>query len=282
MIIDGRAIAEKIFNDLSAKTKKLKEDGITPTAAIIIVGDDPASLAYVKQKELKAESIGAEATVLHYESGITNQELLSTIEQLNNDDNIHGIIVQRPLPNHIDNQAVDQATDAKKDIDAFREDAPYDMPLAAAVVKILENIFARSDLDQGQTFTQWLKSKNIVVIGKGETGGGPVITKLKKLGVEPYVIDSKTENAEKLTENADIIISTVGNKNAKLPQKLKKNVVMIIVGMYRGDDGKLHGDYEKDVLENVASFYTPVPGGVGPVNVAMLLSNLVDAATATL
>lgn len=276
MIIDGRAIAQTIFDNLFTKTSQLKKRGIIPKVAIIIVGKDPASLAYVKQKELKAASIGAKANVLNYELGITNHELLKTIKKLNDDPLIHGIIVQRPLPNHIDNHAIDQATDAKKDIDAFREDAPYDMPLAAAVIKILEKVY--KETKETSDFISWLKSKQITVIGKGQTGGGPVITKLQKLGVQPQVIDSKTENTEKLTENADIIISTVGNKNAVLPKTLKKNVIMVIVGMYRGAEGKLHGDYEKDVLENVASFYTPVPGGVGPVNVAMLLTNLVEAA----
>lgn len=295
MIIDGRAIAQTIFDDLRKKTETLHEKGIIPHVAIILVGEDPASLAYVKQKEVKAASIGARATVLNYESGITNYELVETIKKLNNDPFIHGIIVQRPLPNHIDNQTVDQATDAKKDIDAFREDAPYDMPLAAAVVKILEKVYKETnetkETQETNTpfetsvlsvpfdpFTAWLKSKQVVVIGKGQTGGGPVITKLQKLGADPKVIDSKTKDADKLTGFADIIISTVGNKHAKLPQLLKKDVIMIIVGMYKGDDGKLHGDYEKEVLENTASFYTPVPGGVGPVNVAMLLSNLVKAA----
>ncbi len=276
MTIDGRIIAQTILDDLRTKVSLLKKKGIIPNVAIIIVGQDPASLAYVRQKELKATSIGAKATVLNYELGITNYELLKTIKKLNDDPLVHGIIVQRPLPPHIDGNAIDLATDAKKDIDAFREDAPYDMPLAAAVIKILEKVY--DNIHDSNSFTSWLKTKNIVVIGKGQTGGRPVIEKLKKLGLEPAVIDSKTENPEKLTEAADIIISTVGNKNANLPQTLKKNVIMIIVGMYRGTDGKLHGDYEKQTLENIASFYTPVPGGVGPVNVAMLLTNLVEAA----
>lgn len=280
MIIDGQAIAQTIFDNLRIKTALLlKEKGIIPKVAIIIVGKDPASLSYVRQKELKAASIGAKATILNYELGITNHELLQTIKKLNDDPLVHGIIVQRPLPPHINNNEINLATDPKKDIDAFREDAPYDMPLAAAVIKILEEIYTQNLKLKTNTsdFISWLKSKQITVIGKGQTGGGPVITKLKKLGVEPNIIDSKTTHAEKITEHADIIISTVGNKNVNLPQTLKKNVIMVIVGMYRGTDGKLHGDYEKDVLENIASFYTPVPGGVGPVNVAMLLTNLVEA-----
>lgn len=282
MIIDGRAIAQTILDNLSTKITLLKKKGVIPKIAIIIVGKDPASLAYVRQKELKAASIGAQTTILNYELGITNQELLKLIQKMNDDPTVHGIIVQRPLPPEINNTEVNLCVDPKKDIDAFHPDTLFTMPLAAAVIKILEEIFARPGLLalKGQAFINWLKSKNIVVIGKGQTGGGPVIAKLKKLGIKPSVIDSKTENPEKLTANADIIVSTVGNKHVKLPQKLKKNVVMIIVGMYKGSDGKLHGDYEKESIQDIASFYTPVPGGVGPVNVAMLLSNLVNAASA--
>lgn len=282
MIIDGRAIAQTIFDNLCKKTALLKEKGITPKVAIILVGQDPASLAYVRQKELKAKSIGAETTVYNLPISISSHKLLKLLKLLNTDQNVHGIIVQRPLPPQINNTDINLCVDPKKDIDAFHPDTLFTMPLAAAVIKILEEIFARPGLlrPKGQAFINWLKTKNIVVIGKGQTGGGPVITKFKKLGIEPYVIDSKTPKPEKLTEAADIIVSTVGNKHVKLPQKLKKNVIMIIVGIYKEDDGKLHGDYEKETIQNIASFYTPVPGGVGPVNVAMLLSNLVDAASA--
>ncbi len=279
MRVDGKAIADSILKQLTAKVTKLREKGVIPHMAVILVGEDPASVAYVRQKETKAAQIGAKTTIIKFPTTISQAKLLQTIKDLNNDKTIHGIIVQRPLPNYIDNKAVDLATDAKKDIDAFRKDAPYDMPLAAAVIKILEKVY--EETDSFNPFTAWLKSKQVVVIGKGETGGGPVITKLQKLGMQPNVIDSKTQQPEKLTESADIIISTVGNKHANLPKTLKNNVIMIIVGMYRGDDGKLHGDYETHIVEHIASFYTPVPGGVGPVNVAMLLSNLVDAAMLT-
>ena len=130
----------------------------------------------------------------------------------------------------------------------------------------------------GGELTQWLKSRSIVVIGKGETGGRPIIQLFKQMEIEPTVIDSKTSNPEQFTKNADIIISAVGKPNVIEPRMIKKNSILISIGLSKGKDGKLHGDYDEEKIKNIASFYTPTPGGVGPVNVAMLLENLVTAA----
>lgn len=283
MRIDGKAIAEEIFQDLSKRVGKLKEKGITPHLVVILVGEDPASAAYVRQKDLKAQAIGAKATIVNLESGITNQELLDVIQKYNNDRDVHGLIVQRPLPKQIDGNKLNDAVDPKKDIDAFLLDSPFTMPLAAAVLKILENVYQTSEGvtrvgdREHEGFLKWLKEKNIVVIGKGETGGGPTIALLKKLDIAPTVIDSKTQNGQLITEEADIIISTVGRDNIVRSENIKNGVILIGVGMHKGEDGKLHGDYEEEDIKEIAAYYTPIPGGVGPVNVAMLLSNLLQA-----
>lgn len=280
MRIDGKAIAEEIFQDLSKRVEKLKEKDITPHLVVILVGEDPASAAYVRQKDLKAQLIGAKATIINLESGIKNHELIELIKKLNNDDSVHGIIVQRPLPKSINGEEVNKATDPAKDIDAFLPHSPFTMPLAAAVIKILEKVHGSTpgvDAQKPLGFVDWLKEKNIVVIGKGETGGGPTISLLKKLGATPKVIDSKTQNGQLITEEADIIISTVGRDNIVRSENIKNGVILVGVGMHRGEDGKLHGDYEEDDIKDIAAFYTPIPGGVGPVNVAMLLSNLLQA-----
>lgn len=293
MRIDGRQIASQIFQALKKKVDALKSRAITPHVAIILVGEDPASMAYVKQKQKKAEEIGAKATVYNLPLETSTPKLLKLLKTLNENPGIHGIIVQRPLPNHIDPKLVNQAVDPKKDVDAFCNDSPYSMPLAKAVVKILQKVqeetqetsFAetKGNSTSGSSvssvpFLNWLKSQTIVVVGKGETGGGPVLALFKKMGIEPQIIDSKTVNNERTTVNADIIISTVGKANKIKAQDIKKGVILIGVGMHRGEDGKLHGDYEEEEIKNIASFYTPIPGGVGPVNVAMLLTNLVQSA----
>lgn len=278
MKIDGKAIAQIILDNLSKRVKELKKRGVNPHLVIILVGDDPASAAYVRQKELKAKEIGAKVTILRLPMSITSDKLLKLLNKLNPDHEVNGVIVQRPLPPHIDHETIALAVDPKKDVDGLHPDSPFPMPLALAVSKILQQV-ARL---QGDALRGWERKKKIVIIGKGKTAGGPVIDMLKKQGVEPVIIDSKTLNPQAKTKNADIIITSVGKSNIVTKDMVKKDVILISVGLYRGKDGKLHGDYEEEEIENIASFYTPTPGGVGPVNVAMLLENLVVAANSSL
>lgn len=263
MKIDGKAIAEKIFEELKEKVKKLQNK--IPHLAIILVGNDPASVAYVNQKKIKGEKIGAKITILNSPSTISNSELLTTIEQFNNDSNVHGIIVQQPLPPQIDVERITQTISPKKDVDGFRSNSPFEMPIFMAVEFIFEYIGCS------------LKNKKIVIIGKGESGGGPIIKGLQKLGISPTIIDSKTKNPTEITKNADIIICAVGKTNVIKSDMIKKGVILISVGLHKKSDGKLTGDYDEDEIKNIASFYTPTPGGIGPINVAMLLKNLIQA-----
>lgn len=280
MKVDGKAIAKDILDDLAERVAKLKEKGITPHLAIILVGHDPASEAYVRQKKLKGEKIGARVTVLRYESRVSNEELLAAIQRYNNDQSVHGIIVQRPLPPHINSDSLDRAVDPQKDLDAFHPNSSYEIPIATAVFSILEYIFtAKSKLNKKSIrFNAWLKQQKIIVIGKGQTGGGPIMSMLRREGIKPLIIDSKTANSEQITKEADIIVSAVGKPNVIKPKMVRKGVILISVGLHKGPNGKLCGEYEEEEIKNIASFYTPTPGGVGPVNVATLLANLISAA----
>lgn len=269
MRIDGREIAKKIFVELKKQTEILKEKNIIPHLAIILVGDDPASISYINQKELKAENIGIKTTVYNLESKIQNSELLKLINRLNADKNVHGIIVQRPLPKQINAGEISLAVDPKKDVDGFSPDSKFQMPIVMAVLKILQEI--------GINQTD-LKSKKIVVIGKGETAGQPIITALQRIEIKPEIVISSTMNPELITKNADIIISAVGKPNILKPDMMKRGVILIGIGISRGESANLMGDYDQNEVENVTSFYTPTPGGVGPVNVAMLLKNLLHSA----
>lgn len=279
MRIDGRAIAKEILDDLAERVSRLKEKDITPYLAIILVDHGPASEAYVRQKKLKGKSIGAHVAVLRYDSSVTNEQLVATIQQYNNDSNVHGIIVQRPLPAHIDNTIIDRAVDPKKDVDGFHSKSQFEIPIAAAVLHILKYIFQLPTPGvDAQNFQKWLQSKSVTVIGKGKTGGGPIIKSFRTLRVAPLIVDSRTTNSERVTKDTDIVISTVGKPNVVTSSMLKKGVILVSVGLHKGTDGKLHGDYGEDGIKDIASFYTPTPGGVGPVNVAMLLANLILAA----
>ncbi|HSX40709.1 MAG TPA: bifunctional 5,10-methylenetetrahydrofolate dehydrogenase/5,10-methenyltetrahydrofolate cyclohydrolase [Candidatus Saccharimonadales bacterium] len=289
MRIDGREIAKEILQDLQRRVDILRTKNIVPNLAIILVGEDPASLSYVKQKVLKASEIGAVADVINLPVTISEKKLLEKIKKLNDDKNVHGIIVQQPLPKQINLQTLYAAINPQKDVDGFCANSPFTMPLAVAVIKILEKIYSEIERATGlpakalatagpRAFKTWLQNKNIVVIGKGETGGGPVISLLKKMNCKVDVIDSKTHNPDELLQNADIVITAVGKAGIVRSEMIKHEAVLINVGMHKEADGKLHGDYEEEDIKDIASFYTPTPGGVGPVNVAMLLANVIQSA----
>jgi len=277
MKIDGKQIAQDILDNLKEQIKKLKKKSILPRLAIILVGQDPASVAYVRQKELKAKAIGIKTTILHLPDKTSQASLLKTIQQFNNDNNVHGIIVQQPLPAHINSEKIVKSIEPKKDVDGFHFDSHFQMPITMAVLKILEKVYLSTPEIQSR-FVEWLKNKKITVIGKGETGGKPIRTMFEKMKIPVALIDSKTKKPETLTRKADIIISAVGKEKIIKSQMLKKGVVLIGIGISRGKNAKLVGDYSENEIKNRASFYTPTPGGIGPVNVAMLLKNTVIAA----
>lgn len=276
MRIDGREIAAHIYENLKKRVELLKKKYITPHLVVILVGNDQASHAYVRQKQKKGEEIGALVTVQMYGEDATTEQLLAEILKLNQDPLVHGIVVQQPLPSHIDTVKLIENTDPKKDVDGFHEPYVFTPPIAEAAMKALEEVALRHE--GAKNLVSWLHGKQIVVVGKGETGGAPIIAKLKKLGITPHIIDSKTENPKAISLQADIIISCVGKSEIIKADSLKKGVVLIGIGMYRGKDGKMHGDYEEEEVKDIAAYYTPIPGGIGPINVAMLLENVVKAA----
>jgi methylenetetrahydrofolate dehydrogenase (NADP+) / methenyltetrahydrofolate cyclohydrolase len=300
MKINGHDIAEHIYEDLRARVGELQKNNVIPQLVVILVGNNPGSIAYVNQKEISGAKIGAQVTIKRFEETVTTEELAHEIKILNEDPNVHGILIQRPLPPQVDIKKLELLTDPKKDIDGFHPDSPYTLPLPLAIITILRFIYAqgvagigdpierpqgaaRLRTSDGENSRQdpvmeWLATQNITILGKGETGGKPIIDYLQKLNLTPKVIDSKTPNTEEILKHADIVISAVGKPDVIKPEQLKQGVVLLGVGMTSGEGKKLHGDYDEKAIENIASFYTPTPRGVGPVNVAMLLDNLTTAA----
>ncbi len=276
MIVDGKQIAQEIFDNLKIKVEKFKKRGTTPHLHIITLTTDSASQAYVLQKEKKGKEIGAKITVENLSPDTKTEELLNKIEKLNNDKKVHGIIIQRPLPSQIDEKKVAEAINPKKDVDGFHIYSDFSPPVGLSVIKILEDVYNLEE--ENLNFDGWLKSKKIAVVGSGVTAGGPMIKTFGRIAIKPQVITSKTESREEILKNSDIVICAVGKPNVIKKAELKNGVVLIGVGMYRGKDEKFHSDYEEDDIKDTASFYTPTPGGVGPINVAMLLSNLIIAA----
>lgn len=275
MRVNGREIADKLLDELKIRVQELKEKGITPTLAIIMVGNNPQSVSYIEQKELKANKIGAKVIVENLDENISENELLNLIHRLNKDPRVHGIIVQRPVLN-ISSEKLNSAVVPKKDVDGFNHHSEFDFPIVKAVLGILEHIYISTKKDD--QFYDFLRRSKIVLIGKGETGGGPIIKTFEKKGINFNVIDSSTHNSSFIIHNSEIVISAVGKPNIINSKMIRDGAILISVGIHKEADGKLHGDYDEEKIKNIASFYTPTPGGVGPVNVAMLLKNLVKAA----
>lgn len=269
MKIDGRRIAEEIRNELKSYILQLKNQGIVPKIAIITLGPESSWETYVRQKIKVARELGIKTvTVLINLEDSDEEKLIRTIREIDKDPNYHGIIVQRPIPPNFNRERVVNSISPKKDVDGFRPDSKFEVPVWLAVKKILESRI--------MNYESW-RELNFVVLGKGETAGGPIIRGLKKMGLEPQIIDSRTTNPVTILKNADIIISCVGKIRVVSSKNIKKGVILIGVGI-RGEDGTVKGDYNEEEIEKIAGAYTPTPGGVGPVNLSYLFKNLVKAA----
>ncbi len=269
MEINGREIAQAIYDQLQQEVAHLALQKVIPHMVVLLIGENPSSLSYIRQKKKWAEYIGAKLTILPYDDTVSDRLLLRKIEELNNDPTVHGIIIQLPLPPHLPEQTLTQAVVTKKDIDGFKKDSPFAVPIAQAILFILEVIHPEETLE-------WIRSQQVVVIGEGKTAGEPIITFLREQGVSVNVIHHDTPNPQDLMREADILLSCVGKRQIVTADSIKQGVILLGVGIHTEEEG-LKGDYEVEEIKEKAAYYTPTPGGVGPVNVACLLSNLVEA-----
>lgn len=278
MRIDGRAIADQILDTLRAKVSTIKKRGVTPTLAVILVGNDAGSISYIKQKEKAAQGIGAKLLLEQLPETTSLEILDSTIARYNHDPSVHGLIVQRPVP-LTGAQKILEKVSSIKDIDGFIQNSPFQVPVARAVLTILTAIHHHLKEKKLITkdFLPWLRSENVAIVGRGETAGRPIAQLFETYQCTPFVIHSKTPQPADILKRATILISCVGKSRVITKSNITGGAIVIAVGLFRGVDGKLHGDYEEDEIKDLASFYTPTPGGVGPVNVAALMQNLVDA-----
>lgn len=270
MRIDGKAIASGLIEQLKTKVDALKERGVTPHLFIITFGDDTQTESYLKQKKLRAEQIGAKITIKKFDTKVKASLVYDLIEKLNKDSDIQGIIVQRPLPKQLDAEKISLAVSLPKDVDGFHPHSKFASPVGLAALKLIESTLEHENI------LEFLKSRKITIIGKGITAGGPTIKLFQNLGFRFNIVDSKTKNRKNILKRSDIVITAVGKEIVR-KEELKKGVILIGIGMHT-ENGKLKGDYDEADIESVASFYSPTPGGVGPVNVTMLMKNLVDAA----
>ena len=274
-LIDGKELAKKIRMELKDEVNELKKQGIKPKLAVIMVGDDKASKVYVKNKSKACEEIGIEYEEFLMDSNITMQDLLSLIDNLNNRDDIHGILLQSPIPKNLDiNQAFNKI-DYRKDVDGFH-------PINVGKLSIGEDCFVScTPLGVTKMLDEYnidVQGKNVVIIGRSNIVGKPLIQCMLKKNGTVTVCHSKTQNIKEITKRADILIAALGKAKFVTADMVKDGAVIIDVGINRNDDGKLVGDVDFENIKDKASYITPVPGGVGPMTIAMLMNNVVKAA----
>ena len=270
-LIDGRLVSKKIYKNLSDEILFLSKK---PCLAVIIVGEDPASRIYVNLKRKKAQELGIKSIVEQMPAATSQQELLDKIEQLNNDNEVNAILVQLPLPSHIDTKAVLEKIDPLKDVDCFH---PYNMGRIATGTKpYVYPCTPKGIIRLLEYYNIQPQGKHAVVIGRSNIVGRPVAQMLLNENATVTICHSKTANLAEITKTADILISAVGQKNLVKPDMVKEGVVVIDVGMNRTDEGKLCGDVDFYGVEPKASFITPVPGGVGPMTICSLMQNTFD------
>lgn len=273
-IIDGKLISSQVKDKVKADVEALNKDGVSVGLAVVIVGDNPASRVYVNAKKKACADIGIVSTEIALPSETTQQELIQTVEQLNNDSTINGILVQLPLPKHIDENSVIQAISPLKDVDAFHANSAgkimigdYDfLPCTPAGCM---DLIKSTGVD--------ICSKNCVVVGRSNIVGKPMAMLLLHESGTVTICHSKTEDLGAVCRTADILVVAVGVPNLITKDMVKSGAIVIDVGMNRLENGKLCGDVKFDEVEPIVSHITPVPGGVGPMTIATLMKNTVTA-----
>ncbi|MEH7458589.1 bifunctional methylenetetrahydrofolate dehydrogenase/methenyltetrahydrofolate cyclohydrolase FolD [Bacillus pseudomycoides] len=275
VIIKGNEVAEKKRTQLKEEVVKLKEQGIVPGLAVILVGEDPASRSYVKGKEKGCEQVGIYSELIEFPETITEERLLAEIDRLNEDNRINGILVQLPLPKHIEEKAIIERISPEKDVDGFhpisigRMMTGQDTFLPCTPHGIVE-LVKETNLD--------ISGKHVVVIGRSNIVGKPVGQLFLNENATVTYCHSKTKNIKELSKLADILIVAVGRPKMVTADYIKEGAVVIDVGVNRLDTGKLCGDVDFENVLDIAGYITPVPKGVGPMTITMLLHNTVESA----
>nr|WP_188204384.1 bifunctional methylenetetrahydrofolate dehydrogenase/methenyltetrahydrofolate cyclohydrolase [Desemzia incerta] len=274
-IMSGKLLSDELNEEMKLEVIKLKEKNITPGLVVVLVGEDTASQTYVRNKEKRAKTLGIHSVVEKYPEKMTEIELLRVIDRLNKDDHFHGILVQLPLPKHIDSTKILNAIRPEKDVDGFHPinmgklviGQPDRIPCTPyGIMKLLQ----RYDID--------IEGKNAVVIGRSNIVGKPMAQLLLMKNATVTIAHSKTKNLAAVAKEADILIVAIGRGHMITKDFVKPGAVVIDVGMNRDENGKLIGDVKSDEVQEVAGYLTPVPKGVGPMTITMLMYQTIESA----
>ena len=274
LVLDGKTVSAAVKEEVAREVKALNETGINSCLAVVIVGDDPASRVYVNNKKKACEVCGIKSLEYALPADTTNEELLSLVKELNENDEVNGILVQLPLPKHLDEKLVIESIDPKKDVDAFHASnvgkimiGEYDfLPCTpAGVMEILKY------------YNIPVEGKNCVVIGRSNIVGKPMAMLLLHANGTVTITHSRTQNLKDICREADVLVAAIGKAGFVTADMVKEGAVVLDVGINRGEDGKLCGDVSYIEVSEKASAITPVPGGVGPMTIAMLMKNTLKA-----
>ena len=276
VIISGKDLSQELKDNMKVEVLSLKEKyGREPHLVVILVGNDPGSISYVSGKEKASIHVGIKNTTIRLEENTTEEELITLVEKLNNDDSVDGILVQLPLPKHINEEKIIETISIEKDVDGFH---PLNVSnlwlkketLLPCTPKGIIKLLDKANIE--------IAGKNAVVIGRSNIVGLPVSKLLLDRNATVTICHSKTKNLAEITSKADILIAAIGKPRFVKPEMVKDGAVVIDVGMNRPADGKLCGDVDFEAVKDKCSYITPVPGGVGPMTIAMLMANTVTAA----
>ena len=274
IIIDGKNLAKKIRQELKQECDELKNNGINPKLAVIMVGDDPASKVYVRNKSKACEDVGIDYEEFILKDETTQEELIELIKKLNNDKTINGILLQSPIPKHLNINEAFKAITYMKDVDGFT-------PSSVGKLCIGEDTFISCTpygvMKMFEEYNIDLTGRDVVILGRSNIVGKPLIQCCLQKNATVTVCHSKTKNLAEHTKRADVVISAIGQSKFVKADMVKDGAVVIDVGINRGEDGKLTGDVDFENVEKKASYITPVPGGVGPMTIAMLMNNVIKA-----
>lgn len=274
-LIDGNALSKQLRADVSARVTALKAKGVTPGLAVILVGDNPASQVYVRNKVKACEDTGMHSVLETWPATMTEAELLARVDAMNRDPSIHGILVQLPLPPHMNAQRVIEAISPEKDVDGFH------VASAGALMTGLPGFWPCTPygcMKMLESIGYDLKGKHAVVIGRSNIVGKPMAMMLLQQNATVTICHSATKDLKAMTLQADVIVAAVGKRNVLTADMVKPGAVVLDVGMNRNDEGKLCGDVDFAGVREVASHITPVPGGVGPMTITMLMVNTLESA----
>lgn len=275
-LIDGKLVSSKIRLEISQETAEfIQKTGIQPHLVVIIVGNDAASMTYVKNKKKACEDVGFKSTVIELPEETPEVDLLEQIKELNEDLTVHGILVQLPLPKHIDEQKVIDTISVKKDVDGFH---PYQVGALVSGLPCLKPCTPSGVIELLKAYNIDMAGRHAVIVGRSHIVGKPLIQLLLDQNATVTVCHSRTQNLAEFTKSADILIVAIGRAHFITADMVKEGAVVIDVGINRLETGKLVGDVLYDEVFEKASYITPVPGGVGPMTITMLLKNTLKAA----